>query len=297
MEAKIWTGDVFPASPLAPEGMQTLTLDRTPTFDHYRLYVPYAVKDGMVLHLHIILPPDTGAESYPLAVYVQGSGWMKQQLAHKLHGLSEFAARGFVVAIVEYRPSTVAPFPAQIKDAKTAVRFLRAHAEEYKADVNRMFMWGDSSGGHTTVMTAMTMEQALNDETGELGLKAFVDFYGPTDIYTMNDVPSAGDHLSADSPEGWLIGHLPVKEHPELAAPVSPLGYISESREIRPLLIFHGDSDRIVPFCQSAALYEALKQAGKTVEFYKITGADHDEDVFMKPPVLDLVEAFVRRYL
>jgi dipeptidyl aminopeptidase/acylaminoacyl peptidase len=62
-------------------------------------------------------------------------------------------------------------------------------------------------------------------------------------------------------------------------------------------LIIHGSKDRIVPFGQSVMLYEALKQAGKAVEFYQLQGADHAGPPFWTEDVLDIVERFVRAHL
>lgn len=302
VEPEMYAFEEFPACELAPEGMEVMKADRTPQFAMPRLHVKYAEKDGMDLHLQIIMPPMEREEmlgkekKFPLVVFIQGSGWMKQNLGEKVHGLCEFATRGFVVAIVEYRPSPVAPFPAQVKDAKTAIRFLQDHAEEYHVDRDNIFVWGDSSGGHTCVMAAATMENEYNDEQGGLDVKAFVDFYGPTDITRMNDQPSIENHMAPESPEGSLIGGYVVSEHPELTDAVNPMNHIGRDKEMKPLLIVHGDKDRLVPFQQSVLLYEKMKEEGKTVEFYKLEGADHGGDAFLKKPVQDLVEGFLRKY-
>lgn len=302
MEAKMCSLEEFPASSLAPEGMKVIKADRTLRYAMPKLHVKYAEKDGMPLHLQIILPPMEfedmmGREKkFPLAVFIQGSGWMEQDLGQKMHGLCGFATRGYVVAIVEYRPSLVATFPAQIKDAKTAIRFLQEHADEYHIDRENIFVWGDSSGGHTCVMVAATMEREFNDEEGELDVKAFIDFYGPTDITKMNDQPSTQDHMSPESLEGLLIGKRPVNNSPEWTDAVNPMNYITKEQEIKPLLIIHGDKDRLVPFQQSVLLYEKMREMHKTVEFYKLEGADHAGDAFLKEPVLDLVEQFVKKH-
>lgn len=303
MKAVMCSYEEFPESKLAPEGMKVIKADRSLRFAIPKLHVKYAEKDGMPLHLQIILPPMEmedmiGKEKkYPLVVFIQGSGWETQDLGQKLHGLCEFAARGFVVAIVEYRPSSVAPFPAQITDTKTAIRFLQKTADDYHIDKDNIFVWGDSSGGHTCVMVAATMEQEYNDEEGPLCVKAFVDFYGPTDIARMNDQPSIQDHLSADSPEGKLIGKRRVDENPAWTDAVNPMNHISEQREMKPMLIVHGDKDRLVPFQQSVLLYEKMREQNKHVVFYKLEGADHAGDAFMKEPVLDLVEQFLKQFM
>ena len=94
-------------------------------------------------------------------------------------------------------------------------------------------------------------------------------------ISEMAFEPSAQEHASADCPEGWLIGHLPVQEHPELAAATSPLSYLQKDVPTPPVLIMHGSRDMTVNFQQSVHLYEALRAMDKEVELVKLLGADH----------------------
>ena len=114
----------FPHSPATVPGMKVLEADSTPRFGTVYLTMPYAVKSGRTLRLQIILPPrentfpEIGDDVYPTIFYVQGSAWHEQELGQVLPALADFARRGYVIAIVEYRPSEVAPFPAQAKDVK-----------------------------------------------------------------------------------------------------------------------------------------------------------------------------------
>ena len=151
--------------------------------------------------------------------------------------MSRFANKGYVVAVVEYRPSTVAPFPAQIEDTKTAIRFLMKNASTYGIDPEEIVLWGDSSGGHTAAMTGVTLNDPnLSDEppTDEpIRLKAIVDFYGPIDVSKMNLEPSTQDHRNAESPDEMLIGGLNVLENPDKVKPAVPITYLNNIKEIR----------------------------------------------------------------
>lgn len=136
----------------------------------------------------------------------------------KYQQLSRFARKGYVVAVIQYRPSTVAPFPAQVKDTKTAIRFLIKNARTYSIDPERILLWDDSSGGHTAVMTGVTLDEPnLSNESPSdepIRLKAIADFYGPIDVSKMNLEPSTQDHRDAGSPEGMFIGGVNVLENP-----------------------------------------------------------------------------------
>lgn len=300
--------DDFPESELSAPGMRVLDADLTPRFGSLQLAVPYAVKSGRTLHLQIITPPrdssfpDDRDDRYPTLLWIQGSAFHEQNLGQAIPALADVARRGYVVAVVEYRPSELAPFPAQAKDAKTAVRWLRAHAADYHVDPDRIAVGGDSSGGHTALMTYATQhDQAFSDEPVEdaLGIGCFIDFYGPTDIAVMNEEPSIQDHLGADSPEGYLIGRRPVARHPELVAPTVIANHIrpASHRRLQPLLMMHGSKDRLVPFGQSVRLYEHLVAAGQDVTFYQLKGSDHGGPAFWQPEVCDILDAFLREHL
>ena len=109
--------------------------------------VEYAHIDGTTLHLQIITPQTRNTkesdETYPCIVYVQGSAWMKQNINAKLALLARLSERGYVIAVVEYRHSGIAPFPAQAVDTRNAIRYVKLHAKEYKADANQMYVGGD----------------------------------------------------------------------------------------------------------------------------------------------------------
>jgi acetyl esterase/lipase len=210
----------FPKSTVTADGILTIKADRRELSCKLHTNALYATKSGVALHLHIIQPkqPEGREPLFPLVVYVQGSAWFKQDIGYEVAQLSQFARKGYVVAAVEYRPSPVAPFRAQIKDTKTAIRFLRRNACTYSIHPEGIVLWGDSSGGHTAVMTGVTLDnEDLSDEspTDEtIRLKAVVDFYGPIDIGKMNFEPSTQDHGDAKSLEGMFLGGFNV-EHPD----------------------------------------------------------------------------------
>ncbi|MFK7804559.1 MAG: alpha/beta hydrolase fold domain-containing protein [Anaerolineae bacterium] len=303
IEPQDWTFENFPESTAFTEGVTIIPADHSGRSCKTHIGIEYAHKSGMPLHLHIIEPEQHEAENlaFPLIMFIQGSAWFQQDNGTSVAQLSRFAQRGFVIAIVEYRPSPVAPFPAQIKDAKTAIRFLKKHAETYHADPENIIVWGTSSGGHTAVMTGLTLgNQALDDRSAiddPIVIKAIVDYYGPTDISKMNEEPSIMDHIGPDSPEGMLIGGLNVLENLDKAQATNPLNYIPEGDPIPPILIVHGSKDRLVPFGQSVMLFDALKKANKIAECIQLKGADHGGPPFWTEPIFDQVETFVRKYL
>ena len=239
-------------------------------------------------------------QKFPLIVYIPGSAWMKQMVLMMLPRMIKVCQHGFAVAIVEYRPSTLRPFPAQIEDAKTAVRFMRKNADLYNIDVDNIAIWGDSSGGHTAVMAGITDDGVLdNRQYGEFSteVNCIVDWFGPTDIAAMKDYPSIMEHSHPDTPEGLLIGHLDVDENPELAAKTVPMNYLSKDKDIPPILIMHGDVDDVVHFNQSCRLYNKLKELDKDVTMYKLEGSGHGTVGFASDEAIDTVCDFIKKHL
>lgn len=272
----------FPEDLTLPAGAQEVAWKDT---EQYRIDmhpdIVYAERDGMKLHLHLLVPtegsPFTPQKKYPLIVFIQGSGWQKQQIFQKLGTFVRICEKGYAVAFVEYRPSDVAKFPAQVLDAKTAIRFLRRHADEYRLLTDDIALWGDSSGGHTALMTGITGDSYpdLPDEDGiSCSVSCIVDWYGISDFLQMTEKPCVTDHGAPDSIEAMLLG-CAIHDNPALAQTASPINYLSEEKDTPPILIIHGSKDHIVPFHQSVLLYNRLRELGKEVEFIKVKDAYH----------------------
>lgn len=253
--------------------------------------VVYAEKDGLELHLQIMYPTAPG--SHPLIVYLQGSAWRPQPISHAFGKMFHMASRGYVTALVEYRSTDVARFPAPIEDTKTAIRYLRANAATYHIDPERVAVWGDSSGGYTALMTGFTPGRFSDGSYAEQSdeVDAIVDFYGITDIAHLGYLNDSIDHDAPTASESLFIGGPKSKRRAKADA-ASPLYNIPEG-DVAPTLIVHGDADRMVSVTQSMALYAKMRELHKPVQFYKVIGADHGPGVWQKA-VFDIVDAFLR---
>src|SRR5258707_420023 len=91
--------------------------------------------------------PAKAEKKLPLVIWIHGGAWLNgtKGVSQMQLGLLE---KGYAVASIEYRVSSVKIFPAQIEDCKAAVRWLRAHANEYHIDAAHIGVWGSSAGGH-----------------------------------------------------------------------------------------------------------------------------------------------------
>ena len=126
-------------------------------------------------------------------------------------------------------------------------------------------------------------------------MQAVIDFYGPTDLLAMQSQSQPGDrinHNAPDSPESKLLGK-PVQSCPVKAREASPINHVSNDDS--PILIVHGDSDRLVPYAQSVGFCQRLREAKVEVEMITVRGGGHGG--FRNPKVNRYVHAFLDHHL
>ena len=280
-----------------------ITADGTEMYGLYKHDVVYVNRDGIKRTLQMIVPETNSEEqkTYPAILYVQGSAWRKQDNYKRLGAMADLASRGFVTAILQYRESGLATFPAPVQDAKTGVRFLRKHAKEYKINSDEIFIMGDSSGGNTAFLAGVTADQDLMDTDvyGEYSckVKAIVDFYGVSCVQIKEDFPTTLNQGEPDSPEGMLIGGKNVYDHPELSGLVTCMNYVKKDVLMPPVLLMHGLADDLVAPEQSMRLYKKLREEEKEVEFYLVENAKHGDPAFWTEKNMDVVEQFISKYI
>ncbi|MGY1835983.1 alpha/beta hydrolase fold domain-containing protein [Blastococcus sp. SYSU DS0510] len=266
--------------------------------------VPYAGWPGTrPLELDLHLP--AGADPVPVVVFLHGGGWRLGSrhgagpMYRERSPFTRLALAGIAVASVDYRLSGEATFPAQLHDAKAAVRWLRARAGELGIDPDRIAAWGESAGGHLAELLGLVSDAGLEGDVGVPGpssrVAAVVAWYAPSDVATVA-TDTGGDPADPTTREAQLLG-APAPDVPELAALASPLAHVSPTAP--PFLLLHGRDDRFVPCVQSERLRDALATAGTDVELHTYPGADH---MWLGAPdaaadAVDRTAAFLRRHL
>lgn len=260
----------------------------------------FAKVGGKELRLDLFLPARSAAP-VPVVVWIFGGAFRENNRLQQEGGAAWLATHGYAVAAIEHRVSSEALFPAQIQDCKAAVRWLRAHAAEYRLDPSRIGAWGESSGGHLASMLGVsTGVKEFEGDAGNAGessqVLAVVDFFGPTDFLQMDKAapPGGMKHDPADSPESLVIGGL-IQENPEKVRRANPITYVT--KDCPPFLIVHGDRDLLVPCNQSELLFEALQKAHVDAAFYKIVSAGHGGPAFHTPVTSAMVLAFFDQHL
>lgn len=252
--------------------------------------------------LDLLLPLERGTKPLPVVVFVHGGGWRNGSRDRGWKQLERLVDTGHYIGVsIGYRLTDEVQWPGQIHDCKAAIRWLRAHAEEYGLDPERIGAFGSSAGGH--LVSVLGTSGAVPAMEGHIGphldqssrVTCVADLYGPTNFLTMNStaIPSATlDHDAPKSPESLLIGG-PIQENPAKVAATNPITYITPDDP--PFLIIHGTLDPLVSFNQSELLHAAMQSAALNSTMITITGGGHGRG--FPPAVPQLVARFFDHHL
>ena len=235
--------------------------------------IPYARTPQRMLRLDLRIP-EIGPRP-PLVVFIPMGGMRQCAKEHAQWWLTEY---GFAMASIECRVSSEVIAPAPVFDCKTAVRWLRAHAQEYGYDPEAIGVWGISAGGLLASLMGTSCGVAeLEGDGGNAGVssrvQAVCDACGaPHDLayFARQDIKLRFAPV-AENLRLYLGG--PVEHRLELARLVSPRTYVSGA--CPPMLLLHGDADDIVPVEETTEFFNALKEAGADATLRILPGAGH----------------------
>lgn len=248
--------------------------------------------------------PKQNPARYPLIVDIPGSGWSGTTGYPHVPHMIDLCKRGFVVACIEYRGTFKddVRFPAAVQDAKEAIRFLRAHAGMYLIDPDHVALLGDSSGGHTAAMAALTGDEPRFNIGEHLDQPTVVNscvlFYAPNDLTNLvADRKAEGKHLRpTEDPwpfEGREIFHNDFMNDPAaMLADASATNYISADKKMPSFVFINGDEDPIIPMLQGDRFCKRVRECGGRAEFYKVLGGMHGKGCW-SDDVMDLVGKFL----
>lgn len=255
------------------------------------------IDDTLSLKLDIYEPVAGTPKPWPVVVWIHGGGWRSGSRAVG-RKTAIVLDRGYAVISIDYRLSQQAIFPAQIHDCKGAIRWIRANAEAYGFDPDRIGVFGNSAGGHLASLLGTSGD--VPEIEGSVGgnteyssrVQAVCSWAGLGDMVAVPTFPGFENHATASSPIGRLLGG-PIAEKEDLARAASPTTYISSDDP--PFLLQHGTEDPTVPYASTVDFVERLRVAGVSVEFRPSVGAGHglhDHDSTFAP-----VTAFFDREL
>ncbi len=295
------------------------------------LNVPYA-SDSDSQYLDLYVPYTKENEPIPqLFVLVHGGGFITNDSQSRQAQLMYryFRDNGYACATINYRLAQEEPFPGALCDVKAAVRFLKAHADEYGYDAEHIAIWGESAGGYLAVAASVTNDNEFMD-VEYIGQKEYeekageelsakvdicVDYYGAVELTDKSDdwktlgVPKfvvniANSWLHTDVMEGysdvesfWLRKETAQMSEEEKAYS-DIYTYVAEniSKDFGvKFWIAHGDCDITVPILQSERFYNTVKELlGEGNVFYRVVeGSGHAGDIMYSDEELSGLKIFL----
>ncbi|MEN0067362.1 MAG: alpha/beta hydrolase [Myxococcota bacterium] len=248
--------------------------------------LPYAaLSSAQALDLSI----PAGSGPFPVVVLIHGGGFFTGDKAAMASSAAFLVSRDIAAASINYRLSGEATFPAAVEDAKAAVRFLRANADLYRLDTNRIGSWGESAGANLAAMLGTSSGDAFV-EGAELGnatlsskVTATVAMFAPVDFLTIDEQSAAlGFTTNTDAKNSFESQYMgfPVQSDPEVTALANPTTYIDADDAA--FLVQAGDVDPLIPYTQSQNFADALRASlgedGVTFDLFE--GAGHGGPAF-----------------
>ncbi len=257
--------------------------------------VVYAVVDGQKLRLDVYEPRKHNV-LMPGIVLIHGGSFIEGDRSVMDDDAAELAHAGFVAFSIDYRllephrrPARN-PWPAQLQDCQSAVRWVRQHAAQYHVDPDRIGAYGHSAGGTLAALLGLTDSMnSANSAVPSISsrVQAVVDLSGLSDFTSDHDPD--GDALFAA-----LFGGTEA-QIPAVWRDASPVFQVT-SGQVKPadppFLIVHGTRDQLVPIHQSEELVEALKKAGATVILLKVDDDHSLQNVFVRQRILTQAAEF-----
>lgn len=219
---------------------------------------------GIALDIHIFLPSQENDTAFlPAVVFFHGGGWAYGKPDWHFEECRILAANGFVGVVVEYRLADrhgSTPFEA-VKDAKSAIRWLRIHAGEFGINPNKIIASGNSAGGQLAIAAALTAD--WNEATDDLSISAV-----PNAIMVnaaVYDMTHASKRVKCALRENRI--------NESLLAEISPLHIVKAG--LPPMLVIHGNADKSVPWQSALEFVNYAKDLGNTIDFQLLDDGGH----------------------
>jgi len=221
-----------------------------------------------------------GDGPFPGVLLIYGGGWKSSDNRYQMKFIAKkLAARGYVVMNVAYRGAPEFLYPAPVEDLRQALRWMRAHAADYRLRTDRIATYGYSAGGHLAALIG------LMDAPPELRVQAIVAGGAPSDLTLY----PGGDLVPA-----FLGGG--ITEIPDKFRDASPITYVSAGDP--PVFIYHSEKDTLVPPAHAIRFEAALTSARVAHDpVYWIKGRGHITGFIFDAGAEEAAIAFLDRVL
>jgi len=230
--------------------------------------IPYGSAGGQPLLLDVSVPDGPGP--FPMAMIVHGGGWstggkgQDKNLGRDISPLFDPLTRAhFTWFSIDYRLAPTNRWPAGIEDLQTAIRWVKAHAAEFKGDPHRLALIGHSAGGHMVCYVTVMSDDSTR-------VQAVVGLAAPNDL--VADTLHRGE-VSKSLQNLLALPQATNAESFKVLADRSPINHVRPG--LPPFLLMQGSIDRTVPPAQAAKFQAALLSNNVPCDLITITNAPH----------------------
>jgi len=248
----------------------------------------YATHNGQSLSLDLYEPinrPQDG-QLLPGVIIVHGGSWQSGD-RKELSELNRYlAARGYLVASIDYRLAPQATFPAQQEDVFEAIAYLKDHAKTLNLDKERFVLIGRSAGGQIALSAAYAQKESA--------IKGVIVFYAPNDLIWGYSMPANPLIMNSQQVIERYLGGSPSSV-PNNYRDASPLLFVNSSTP--PTLMIHGVRDELVSAMHEERLSKRLEASRRPYFYLRLPWATHGCDVNFNGPCGQLSTFAVERFL
>lgn len=248
--------------------------------------IEFAKPNGVSLTLDAFVPEGPGP--FLTVILVHGGGFDKGDKNTYIKPLFEpLSQAGFVWFTINYRLAGQEPWPACLEDVESAIRWVKAHAAEYKVDVKRIALVGESAGGHLVSYAGARAQ-------GDTEVAAVVPFYAPHDLEIR---ARARQEVKEGAAKMFQVKTKPDEADFVALGKASPINAVKAG--MPPYLLIHGDQDPTVPYEQSTAFQKKMKALGNVCDLISVPGGGHGMGPWskLKPNYAEEMVTWLRRVM
>jgi acetyl esterase/lipase len=238
--------------------------------------IVYANVGERKLHLDIFYPSNSNNKVLPGVVLIHGGGWRTGDRSLVIPMAEQLAKEGFVTIAIEYRLSIEAFYPAAIYDIKASVRWMRANANRYKININKIAIYGCSAGGHLAALIGTTngykkFEGTEGNNNYSSDVQAIIDVDGVLDFFGKGSEEVEKKSGKPSAAHLWF--GVSAKENPEVWKEAGPINHTDMNTP--PILFinsgqprFHAGRDEMIEKLKSYKIYSEVHTLEGTIHTF-----------------------------
>lgn len=260
--------------------------------------INYADNKNMAQTLDVYIPKNKKNEKLPVIVNIHGESILWGN-GDKMWGgdtpfLSYLLDGNYACVKINYRLSSESKWPAQLKDCKAAIRWIKGNSDRFGFDKNKIAVQGELAGGHLALMLGLTS----NEKTMEGNIGNYLNEDSKINCVVSGFAPTNLEELGGKEVEALLDGK--IDDLLKKAQEASPINWVSNETQL-PIYLYQGNAEKKVSMDQTNLFFNLLKDAEfEDIYYQKITNGSKrnlQRDLKANKSVSSTIEDFYKKYL